>query len=70
MRLIDADELLQEFETETVCHNKDLWHITGIKAYIENAPTVNAISGREYVSKYGSCPMCEDCPDGCPLDKQ
>ena len=39
MRLIDADELLQEFETENVAHNTDLWHITGIKAFIEAQPT-------------------------------
>ena len=38
-RLIDADALLQEFETENVAHNSDIWHITGIKAFIENAPT-------------------------------
>lgn len=38
-RLIDADELLQEFETENVAHNSDLWHITGIKAFIEAQPT-------------------------------
>ena len=25
-------------------------------------------SGREYVKMSGSCPMCTDCPDGCPLD--
>lgn len=39
MRLIDADALLQEFETENVAHNSDMWHITGIKAFIENQPT-------------------------------
>ena len=38
-RLIDADDLLQEFENENVAHNSDIWHITGIKAFIENAPT-------------------------------
>lgn len=38
-RLIDANLLLQEFETESVANNSDLWHITGIKAFIENAPT-------------------------------
>ena len=38
-RLIDADALLQEFETENVARNSDIWHITGIKAFIENAPT-------------------------------
>lgn len=38
-RLIDADDLLQEFEKENVAHNSDIWHITGIKAFIENQPT-------------------------------
>ena len=43
-RLIYADELLQEFEIETVIHRHgELWHITGIKAFIENAPTVDAV---------------------------
>ena len=26
-------------------------------------------SGRGYVNKTGKCPMCEDCPDNCPLEK-
>lgn len=26
------------------------------------------ISGREYVKKYGECPICVDCPHNCPLD--
>ena len=38
-RLIDADALLQEFETDNAARNSDIWHITGIKAFIENAPT-------------------------------
>ena len=38
-RLIDADALLQEFEKENVTRNSDIWHITGIKSFIENAPT-------------------------------
>ena len=41
-RLINADALLQEFEMENAVHNTDLWHITGIKAFIENAPTVQS----------------------------
>ena len=24
--------------------------------------------GREYTKNINSCPMCEDCPDNCPLD--
>ena len=30
---------------------------------------IQNIVGREYVELFGSCPMCMDCPDGCPLDK-
>ena len=41
--LISRAALLQEFETESSCHNNDLWHITGIKAFIENAPAVDAV---------------------------
>ena len=31
---------------------------------------IQNIVGREYVELFDSCPMCTDCPDGCPLDKQ
>ncbi len=41
--LISRTALLQEFETEYACHNTELWHITGIKAFIENQPTVYAV---------------------------
>ena len=27
------------------------------------------LDGRKYVEMFGSCPMCTDCPDGCPLDR-
>ncbi len=27
-------------------------------------------AGRGYVDKTGKCPMCEDCPDNCPLDRE
>ena len=37
--LISRSALLQEFETEHIAHNSDLWHITEIKAFIENQPT-------------------------------
>ena len=41
MRTIDADELIHDFEVETHIHLPgELWHITGIKAFIENAPTI------------------------------
>ena len=26
-------------------------------------------SGREYVEMTGKCPMCEDCPDNCPIER-
>ncbi len=28
----------------------------------------NEKSGRGYAKKTGKCPMCEDCPDNCPLE--
>lgn len=28
----------------------------------------NEKAGRGYVKKTGKCPMCEDCPDNCPLE--
>lgn len=41
--LISRAALLQEFETQTkVYRPNNLWHITGIKAFIENAPAVDA----------------------------
>lgn len=67
-RLIDADDLLQEFEKENVAHNSDIWHITGIKAFIENAPTafdtekvVEQLEERK--EKASGCfgVMCSDC---------
>lgn len=27
------------------------------------------VAGRNYVKETGKCPMCEDCPDNCPMDK-
>lgn len=27
------------------------------------------LTGKDYVKIFGNCPMCIDCPDGCPLDK-
>lgn len=26
------------------------------------------LDGRRYVKVTGKCPMCEDCPDNCPLE--
>ena len=28
------------------------------------------ICGREYVEMYGECPICENCPHGCPLENK
>jgi hypothetical protein len=40
MRLIDADRLINEFHRETVeREGSNLWHISGIMAFIENEPT-------------------------------
>lgn len=33
----------------------------------QHRTTKNA--GRGYVKATGKCPMCEDCPDNCPIDK-
>ena len=30
--------------------------------------TSKGISGKEYVEKYGECPICVDCPHNCPLE--
>ena len=38
MRLIDADKLKDEFIAE-----QELWHYTGIRAWIDSAPTVDAV---------------------------
>ena len=42
MRLIDADKLKDEFIGE-----QELWHYTGIRAWIDSAPTVEAVPLRE-----------------------
>lgn len=36
--LISRSALLQEFEKYNKMQDRDLWHITGIKAFIENQP--------------------------------
>lgn len=75
MRLIDADELLESFRKCYKCHmgmgNSDsMMMFRSICRIINEQQTVEAINGKEYVSKYVSCPMCVDCPDGCPLEKK
>lgn len=43
-RLIDANALLQELDIETHIHRHgELWHITGINAFINDAPTIDAV---------------------------
>ena len=51
--LISRAALLQEFETER--HSKGLWHWTCIKAFIENAPAVDAeeVVRCEYCKHWG-----------------
>ena len=65
-RLIDADDLLQEFEKENVAHNRDIWHITGIKAFIENAPTAfdkeKVVEQLEQYANGKICNMHRNCP--------
>ena len=65
-RLIDADDLLQEFEKENVAHNSDIWHITGIKAFIENAPTAfdteKVVEQLEQYANGKICNMHRNCP--------
>ena len=82
MRLIDADDAINIFtnrlfemlkthipvvtaEENQVCLDT-CYKIA--KYEIDNIPTVKPVNGREYVELFGSCPMCTDCPDGCPLD--
>ena len=40
MRLIDADKLKEEFTREG---KPELWHYTGIGAWIDSAPTIDAV---------------------------
>ena len=30
---------------------------------------IKYLNGRNYVELFSKCPMCIDCPDGCPIDK-
>lgn len=68
--LISRSALLQEFETETNNHRgNDLWHIAGIKAMIENAPTIEVVPvvhckdcshwGRNIVGETGRVKCCD-----------
>ena len=63
MRLIDADVLLKEWDNLSERGRKEFDQV------IMTQSTVELVSGREYVEKFGSCPMCMDCPDGCLLEK-
>ena len=54
-------------------HNKEADNLYEYIVNFENknyTTTAKNISGREYVEKFGECPICENCPHGCPLDKE
>lgn len=65
MRLIDADLLKENCK----CIGKFDDLIT-LEKVIDEQPTVDPVSGRQYVEMFNGCPMCMDCPDGCPFDKE
>ena len=59
MRLIDADKLKDEF-----IGKQELWHYTGIRAWIDSAPTVDAVkvvrcSDCKYYNQIGKTMLCE-----------
>ena len=80
MRLIDADKLINRLweQHKGIQANADMYtnadevaeEVCYLVSLIDEQSTVETINGREYVSKYGSCPMCMDCPDACPLEKK
>lgn len=42
--------------------------IDACEAGVDALRTVQAMNNpRQYALKTGKCPMCEDCPDGCPI---
>lgn len=48
-------------------------HIRELKGVLVDEDWLNAISerqsaSRKYAQATGKCPMCEDCPNNCPLD--
>ena len=57
--LISRSNLLQEFEKETSIHKEsELWHITGIKAFIENEPTAYDVDKVVEQLEEIDCPNC------------
>lgn len=53
-----------EYEPETWRHIVETYQIDKWYDYHDKYEC-----GREYVSNYGKCPICTDCPDNCPLEK-
>jgi hypothetical protein len=64
MRLINADDV-----KELLLGLDSLPWEEQVDEIVDAIPTAKAVNGREYVEAFGKCPMCMDCPDGCPLDK-
>ena len=60
----DTKDIKVDIYTQ-VMNNWDLFldYVWGGKWHRENDE-----SGRGYVKKTGKCPMCEDCPDNCPME--
>lgn len=56
------DELPDSYthgDRTTLCMARDY-----LKLYFQTPPE----TAREYAIRTGKCPMCQDCPDGCPLE--
>jgi hypothetical protein len=74
MRLIDADRLINEFHRETVeREGSNLWHISGIMAFIENEPTAFDVEevvkevqdiGTRFCTTVHCNNECENCDHG------
>ena len=64
MRLVNADDV-----KELLLGLDSLPWEEQVDELVDAIPTAQTVNGREYVELFGSCPMCVDCPDGCPLDR-
>ena len=64
MRLVNADDV-----KELLLGLDSLPWEEQVDELVDTIPTAKVVNGREYVELFGSCPMCMDCPDGCPLDR-
>ena len=56
--LISRSALLKAFKTENAKFVNDLWHITGIKAFIENQPTAYDVDKVVEQLEETDCPNC------------